>query len=170
MESRSEFRLWRDALRVETLEALRALEKAARKSASPELLRSGPASPGGSPSSRGAALAPEERVLLQGRMSVRISGSPYHVPMVLKITAARDCAERKEPWTTFSYTSGSGVVAVPCRAISAVRMHPGRDNPSFEIEYVGSPEVEAAKKKGSGGVLVRMRVWPASQEHAHPTP
>ena len=66
-----------------------------------------------------------------------------------------DPDREQEPWTTFSYTSGSGIIAVPCRAISAVRMHPGRDNPSFEIEYVGSPEVEAAKKKkkAPGGVL-----------------
>ena len=100
------------------------------------------------------------RVRVMNRVSVRLS---FRRP-------TPEPGREQEPWTTFSYTSGSGVVAVPCRAISAVRMHPGRDNPSFEIEYVGSPEAEAAKKKGSGGVLVRMRVWPASQEHAHPKP
>ena len=174
MESRSEFRLWRDALRIETLEALRALEKAARKSASPELLRSGQASPGGSPSSRGSALlAAEERVLLQGRMSVRISGSPYHVPMVLKITAARDCAERKEPWTTFSYASKHESVAVPCRAISAVRIHANDANPSFEIEYSAPrgdasphkepPAAEGRKTSLPPRVSVRMRVWATSR-------
>ena len=109
-------------------------------------------------------------MLLEGKMSLRLAGSPFHAQATLKLSAASDSAQRKEPWSNFSYTSGSGVVAVPCRAISAVRMHPGRDNPSFEIEYVSSPEAEAAKKKGSGGVLVRMRVWPASQEPLDESP
>jgi len=170
MESRSEFRMWRDALRIETLEAgWRA--KAARKS-----LRSGQASPGGSPSSRGAAPAAEEleeRVLLQGRMSVRMSGSPFHVPMVLKITAASDSAQRKEPWTTFSYASKHESVAVPCRAISAVRIHANDANPSFEIEYSAPradasphkepPAAEGRKTSLPPRVSVRMRVWATSR-------
>ena len=172
MDSRSEFRVWRDALRVETLEA-RWRAKAARKSPSPELLRSGQASPGGSPSSRGGALAAEERVLLQGRMSVRISGSPFHVPMVLKLTAASDSAQRKEPWTTFSYTSKHESVAVPCRAISAVRIHANDANPSFEIEYSAPrgdasphkepPAAEGRKTSLPPRVSVRMRVWATSR-------
>ena len=148
-------------------------KKAARKSPSPELLRSGQASPGGSPSSRGGALADGERVLLQGRMSVRISGSPYHVPMMLKITAASDCAQRKEPWTTFSYTSKHESVAVPCRAISAVRIHANDANPSFEIEYSAPradasphkepPAAEGRKTSLPPRVSVRMRVWATSR-------
>ena len=131
------------------------------------VLKSGQASP-----SKGATLVAEERVLLEGRMSVRISGSPFHVPMVLKLTAASDSAERKEPWTTFSYTTNHNTVAVPCRAISAVRIHAGDANPSFEIEYAAPREAEVRKssleaegrKKSLPRVSIRMRIWTTSQE------
>ena len=120
----------------------------------------------GSPS-KDATLVAEEQVLLEGGMSVRISGSPFHVPMVLKLTAAHDCAERKEPWTTFSYTSNHDTVAVPCRAISAVRSHAD----GFEVEYVApearkeSPEAESPSRKNSlpRSIPIRMRIWTTSQ-------
>jgi len=106
-------------------------------------------------------------------MSVRMSGSPFHVPMVLKITAASDSAQRKEPWTTFSYASKHESVAVPCRAISAVRIHANDANPSFEIEYSAPradasphkepPAAEGRKTSLPPRVSVRMRVWATSR-------
>ena len=146
------------------------------------------AQPGASASKVQAGSSEPVRVLLEGRMSVRISGSPFHVPSVLKLTVASNSAERNEPWTTFSYTSsrmvqlngkpinehGStaqldrhGTVSVPCRAISAVRVHPGHAHPSFELEYVGPPEAagqKAGRKKQLGRVITRLRVWATSQE------
>jgi hypothetical protein len=185
VDTRSEFHLWRDALRPEMIKprgrsvASRATlsskdsgatlfkPKFALRSTSPGFLKSGQASPG-----KGATLVAEERVLLEGRMSVRISGSPFHVPMVLKLTAATDSAERKEPWTTFSYTTKRNTVAVPCRAITAVRIHAGDANPSFEIEYAAPREAEVRKKsleaegrkKSLPRVSIRMRIWTTSQE------
>ena len=109
----------------------------------------------------------QEHVLLEGRMSMRIGGSPFHVPSVVKLTAARGSADRREPWTSFSYTSGRGTVAVPCRAISAVRMHPSNAHPSFELEYVGPSEANPQKNgrnKQPGGVCTRLRVWATSQD------
>ena len=163
MDTRSEFRLWRDALRPEMIKP-RGRSVASRATL---ILKSGQASP-----SKGATLVAEERVLLEGRMSVRISGSPFHVPMVLKLTAVSDSAERKEPWTTFSYTTNHNTVAVPCRAISAVRIHAGDANPSFEIEYAAPREAEVRKnslqaegrKKSLPRVSIRMRIWTTSQE------
>ena len=172
MNTRSDFCLWRDALRPEMIKpgdrnVASARIKGALKSTSPELLKSGQASP-----SKRATPVAEERVLLEGRMSVRISGSPFHVPMVLKLTAASDSAERKEPWTTFSYTTNHNTVGVPCRAISAVRIHAGDANPSFEIEYAAPREAEVRKssleaegrKKSLPRVSIRMRIWTTSQE------
>ena len=137
------------------------------KSTSPAFLRSGQASP-----SKGATLVAEERVLLEGRMSVRTNGSPFHVPMVLKLTVASDSAEQKEPWTTFSYTSDHTTVAVPCRAIFAVRIHANDANPSFEIEYAAPRTAEVRKKsleaEGRKSSLphvpIRMQIWTTSQE------
>ena len=115
----------------------------------------------------GSAVVAEERVLLEGRMSVRITGSRFNAQSVLKLTVAKASStkayERKEPWTTFSYTSNHDTVAVPCRAISTVRMHPGHAQPSFEIEYVGPPK-EEPKGKLNKKSLVRMQVWATSQE------
>jgi len=128
-----------------------------------------PRQPGHRPSNMrsGSAVVAEERVLLEGRMSVRITGSPFHAQSVLKLTAAKASSGRKEPWTTFSYTSNHDTVAVPCRAIATVRMHPSHAQPGFEIEYVGPPEAEPQGrlgKKSLGRVFVRMRVWATSQE------
>ena len=131
------------------------------------VLKSGQASP-----SKGATLVAEERVLLEGRMSVRTNGSPFHVPMVLKLTVASDSAEQKEPWTTFSYTSDHTTVAVPCRAIFAVRIHANDANPSFEIEYAAPREAEVRKKSleaegrksSPPHVPIRMQIWTTSQE------
>ena len=102
-----------------------------------------------------------------------MSGSPFHVPMVLKIMAASDSAQRKEPWTTFSYASKHESVAVPCRAISAVRIHANDANPSFEIEYSAPrgdasphkepPAAEGRKTSLPPRVSVRMRVWATSR-------
>ena len=163
MDTQSDFHLWREALRPEMIKP-RDRSVASRATL---VLKSGQASP-----SKGATLVAEERVLLEGRMSVRISGSPFHVPMVLKLTAASDSAERKEPWTTFSYTTNHNTVAVPCRAISAVRIHAGDANPSFEIEYAAPREAEVRKssleaegrKKSLPRVSIRMRIWTTSQE------
>jgi hypothetical protein len=102
----------------------------------------------------------QQRVLLEARMSVRIGASPFHAPSVLKLTAASQQAERIEPWTAFSYTTERGTVEVPCRAISAVRMHPGHSHPSFELEYVGPPE---EKKKQPGRICTRLRAWATTQ-------
>lgn len=188
MDTRSEFRLWRemiDALRPEMIEAnAKAMKEAEKAEADAKAnveadsggegkrksifkpksqRKSGQGSP-----TKSAALVAEEHVLLEGRMSVRISGSPFHVPMVLKLTAASDCAERKEPWTTFSYTSNHDTVAVPCRAISAVRIHADGANPSFEVEYVApearkeSPEADG-RKNSLPRVPTRMRIWTTSQ-------
>lgn len=168
MDTRSEFHLWRDALRPELIKpylegvASRATLSSTDSGVTLFKPKAAPATPS----------TVEERVLLEGRMSVRVSGSPFHVPMVLKLTCASDSAERKEPWTTFSYTSNHNTVAVPCRAISAVRVHAGDANPSFEIEC--APPREAAVRKKSLAaegrknslprVSVRMRVWTTSQE------
>jgi hypothetical protein len=185
MDTRSDFRQWRDALRPETIKprdrsvastvtlsskgsgATLFKPKSLLKSTSPGFLRSGQASP-----TKGAALVAVERVLLEGRMSVRINGSPFHVPMVLKLTAASDSAEQKDPWTTFSYTSDHNTVAVPCRAISAVRIHAADANPSFEIEYTAPREAEgrknsleaAGRKSSLPHVPIRMQIWTTSQE------
>ena len=187
MGTRSEFLVWRemiDALRPEMIEANAKAMKEAEKAEADAKANAEADSGGegkrksifkpksqrksgqGSPS-KGATLVAEEQVLLEGRMSVRISGSPFHVPMVLKLTAAHDCAERKEPWTTFSYTSNHDTVAVPCRAISAVRSHAD----GFEVEYVApearkeSPEAESPSRKYSlpRSIPIRMRIWTTSQ-------
>jgi hypothetical protein len=163
MDTRSEFCLWRDALRPEMIKP-RGRSVASRATL---VLKSGQASP-----SKGATLVAEERVLLEGRMSVRTNGSPFHVPMVLKLTVASDSAEQKEPWTTFSYTSDHTTVAVPCRAIFAVRIHANDANPSFEIEYAAPREAEVRKKsleaEGRKSSLphvpIRMQIWTTSQE------
>ena len=187
MGTRSEFLVWRemiDALRPEMIEANAKAMKEAEKAEADAKANAEADSGGegkrksifkpksqrksgqGSPS-KDATLVDEEQVLLEGGMSVRISGSPFHVPMVLKLTAARDCAERKEPWTTFSYTSDHDTVAVPCRAISAVRSHAD----GFEVEYVApearkeSPEAESPSRKNSlpRSIPIRMRIWTTSQ-------
>ena len=187
MGTRSEFLVWRemiDALRPEMIEANAKAMKEAEKAEADAKANAEADSGGegkrksifkpksqrksgqGSPS-KGATLEAEEQVLLEGGMSVRISGSPFHVPMVLKLTAARDCAERKEPWTTFSYTSDHDTVAVPCRAISAVRSHAD----GFEVEYVApearkeSPDAESPSRKNSlpRPIPIRMRIWTTSQ-------
>ena len=163
MDTRSEFCLWRDALRPEMIKP-RDRSVASRATL---VLKSGQASP-----SKGATLVAEERVLLEGRMSVRTNGSPFHVPMVLKLTVASDSAEQKEPWTTFSYTSDHTTVAVPCRAIFAVRIHANDANPSFEIEYAAPREAEVRKKSleaegrksSPPHVPIRMQIWTTSQE------
>jgi hypothetical protein len=157
MDTQSDFHLWREALRPEMIKPRdRSVASRATK-----------ASP-----SKGATLVAEERVLLEGRMSVRTNGSPFHVPMVLKLTAASDSAEQKEPWTTFSYTSDHTTVAVPCRAIFAVRIHANDANPSFEIEYAAPREAEVRKKSleavgrksSPPHVPIRMQIWTTSQE------
>ena len=186
MGTRSEFLVWRemiDALRPEMIEAnAKAMKEAEKAEADAKANAEADSGGGGtevhlqtevaaqsgqgSPS-KGATLEAEEQVLLEGGMSVRISGSPFHVPMVLKLTAARDCAERKEPWTTFSYTSDHDTVAVPCRAISAVRSHAD----GFEVEYVApearkeSPDAESPSRKNSlpRPIPIRMRIWTTSQ-------
>ena len=157
MDTQSDFHLWREALRPEMIKPRdRSVASRATK-----------ASP-----SKGATLVAEERVLLEGRMSVRTNGSPFHVPMVLKLTVASDSAEQKEPWTTFSYTSDHTTVAVPCRAIFAVRIHANDANPSFEIEYAAPREAEVRKKSleaegrksSPPHVPIRMQIWTTSQE------
>ena len=160
MDTQSDFHLWREALRPEMI-------KPRGRSVASRAIRSGQASP-----SKGATLVAEERVLLEGRMSVRTNGSPFHVPMVLKLTVASDSAEQKEPWTTFSYTSDHTTVAVPCRAIFAVRIHANDANPSFEIEYAAPREAEVRKKSLEAAgrksslphVPIRMQIWTTSQE------
>jgi len=170
MDTRAEFHQWRDALHPETIKPgaeiikpystlfkspsslLRSSSSDFLKSARSESRLSTPSKP----------VVAEERVLLEGRMSVRISGSPFHVPTVLKLTAASVPFGEKEPWSTFSYTSNNETVAVPCRAISAVRMHAGDANQSFEIEYAAPRQ--SSPKKSLGRDFVRMRVWTTSQE------
>ena len=58
-------------------------------------------------------------------------------------------------------------MAVPCRAISAVRSHAD----GFEVEYVApearkeSPEAESPSRKNSlpRSIPIRMRIWTTSQ-------
>ena len=79
----------------------------------------------------GSAVVAEGRLLLEGE-DVRAHSARLAVPRAIGPEAHgghSGSAEWKAPWTTFSYTANHDTIAVPCRAVSAVRMHPGHAHP-----------------------------------------